>query len=202
MKVKLYVEGGGDSKSLHIKCREGFRKLLERAGLQGRMPAIKACGGRNAAYDDFKTAQARSLRKNQELPMLLVDSEGPVTSSSPWTHLAGSDHWKKPSGALDDQAQLMVQCMETWCAADRAALRAFFGAALVESALPSHVNLEAASKDDVQTALVNATRPCGRKRQYQKGQRSFELLGRLDPAVFKSCLPAFKRLIDTLDQYL
>lgn len=74
MKVKVYVEGGGDGKSLHIKCREGFRKLFEKAGFKGRMPATRACGGREAAYDDFKTAVEHA--GDDEYPMLLVDSEG------------------------------------------------------------------------------------------------------------------------------
>lgn len=31
------VEGGGDSKHLRNQCRRGFRKFIERAGLEGRM---------------------------------------------------------------------------------------------------------------------------------------------------------------------
>ena len=30
MKKVIYLEGGGDSKELHTRCREGFRKLLEK----------------------------------------------------------------------------------------------------------------------------------------------------------------------------
>ena len=33
--ASIYLEGGGDSKELHIRCREGFRKLLENCGFQG-----------------------------------------------------------------------------------------------------------------------------------------------------------------------
>lgn len=84
MRVKLYIEGGGDRSSLHIKCREGFRKLLERAGFQDRMPSTKACGNRSAAYDDFKTALHGA--RDDDYPVLLVDSEGPV-SQPPWQHL-------------------------------------------------------------------------------------------------------------------
>jgi len=65
--VRLYVEGGGDSKELKTHCRRGFRKFIEKAGLQGRMPRIVACGGRQRAYDSFATALAagtspRSIR--------------------------------------------------------------------------------------------------------------------------------------------
>lgn len=190
MRVKLYVEGG-ERASVHIACREGFRKLLERAGFVGRMPAIKACGGRNAAFDDFRTALLTAGA--EEYPMLLVDSEGPVSRPA-WQHLRSADRWARPRGAQDMQAQLMVQCMETWCVADRSALRIFFAACLQEGALPSLVDLEARAKDDVQEALANATRGCGRGRAYTKGVRSFELLGRLDPDVLKQHLPHFARL--------
>ncbi len=60
MSAHLYVEGG-ESKEDQIRCREGFRKLLEKAGFSGRMPRLSACGGRGSVFDDFKTAYA--LRK-------------------------------------------------------------------------------------------------------------------------------------------
>lgn len=34
--AKLFVEGGGDSKELQARCREGFKKLLENSGFAGR----------------------------------------------------------------------------------------------------------------------------------------------------------------------
>ena len=199
MKIRLYIEGGGDNKSQHINCREGFRKLLERAGFQGRMPSTKACGGRNAAYDDFQTALRTAAP--DEYPVLLVDSEAPV-NQPPWQHLSSRDGWPRPAGAEDDQAQLMVQCMESWCVADRSALREFFGGSLREGALPELNNLEAQTKDSVQEALINATRDCERDRGYQKGKRSFELLGRLDPAELKRQLPHFARLCQMLNAKL
>lgn len=199
MKVKLYIEGGGDRSSLHIKCREGFRKLLERAGFVGHMPSIKACGGRNAAYDDFKTAMRTATE--DEYAVLLVDSETPVHQSA-WQHLRSRDGWERPARADDDQAQLMVQCMESWCAADRAALRRFFGNGFREGVLPPPDHLEARDKQAVQEALVNATHDCGRQRGYEKGKRSFELLAELDPAELKKHLPHFVRLCKMLESRL
>ena len=199
MKVRLYIEGGGDSKSQHINCREGVRKLLERAGFLGRMPSTKACGSRHAAYDDFQTALRTA--PPDEYPVLLVDSEAPV-HQSPWQHLLSRDGWERPTGAEDDQAQLMVQCMETWCVADRKALREFFGISLHEGALPALNNLEGRAKEDVQEALVNATRDCGRNRGYAKGTRSFELLAHLDPAELKRHLRHFVRLCEMLSTRL
>ncbi len=72
---RIYVEGGGGSKELAVRCREGFRKLLENAGFTGRIPRIVACGGRDEAYDDFKNALASG--KYARLA-LIVDSEDPV----------------------------------------------------------------------------------------------------------------------------
>jgi hypothetical protein len=56
--IKLFVEGGGDSKTLRTACREGFAEFLGKAGLKGSMPRIVACGGRGSAYNDFCTAVA------------------------------------------------------------------------------------------------------------------------------------------------
>lgn len=195
MKVRLYIEGDGESRSLHIKCREGFRKLLEQAGFQNRMPSTKACGCRNDAYDDFKTALRTAA--DGEYPVLLVDSEAPV-NQLPWQHLQSRDGWERPTGTDDDQAQLMVQCMETWCVADRGTLRRFFGDRLRENVLPPPNGLEVRDKEAVQEALVLATHDCGRQKSYQKGKRSFELLGQLDPAELKKHLPHFVRLCQML----
>jgi hypothetical protein len=199
VRVKLYIEGGGESRSLHIKCREGFRKLLERAGFQGRMPSTKACGNRSGAYDDFKTALHSA--KDDEYPVLLVDSEAPVSQPA-WQHLRSRDGWERPDRTDDDQAQLMVQCMESWCVADIAALRRFFGNGLRENALPPLNNLETRDKQVIQEALVNATRNCGRQRGYEKGRRSFELLAELDPVELKKHLPHFVRLCEMLNARL
>ena len=199
MKVRLYIEGGGESRSLHIRCREGFRKLLEKAGFQNRMPSTKACGSRSAAYDDFKTALRTTA--SDHYPVLLVDSEAPVTQPA-WQHLQSRDGWQQPAGADDDQAQLMVQCMESWCVADRDTLRAFFGSGFREGALPAMENLEARTKEQVQAALTDATRGCGRQRGYEKGKRSFELVGQLNPTELKKHLPHFVRLCEMLNTRL
>ena len=199
MKVKIYVEGGGDSRSLHIKCREGFRKLLERAGFVRRMPAIKACGSRNDAFDDFRTAVESA--GVEDYPVLLVDSESAVASDA-WDHLKQRDGWDRPEEADADQAHLMVQCMETWCLADRKALAAFYGQGFTRTALLADVDLEARSKEDVQQAVENATRACGEARRYRKGRRSFELLGRLDPAALTQRLPHFGALCHFLQSKL
>lgn len=200
MNVKIYIEGGGDSKLQHVQCREGFRKLFENAGLAGRMPRIVAGGGRGNTFDAFKTAVA--VDSQDAVPMLLVDSEDPVSAATAWEHLQARDKWERPADVIDDQAQLMVTCMETWIMADRAALNRVFGSSLQTSALLPETNLEVRPRDAVQDALEHATRGCGRGKAYSKGRRSFQVLAFLDPAALKQRLPYFRRLLETLDRFL
>ena len=114
VKIKLYVEGGGnDNRALRAECRRAFAALFGKAGLTGRKPSVHPCGGRQQAYDDFCIA-LRNAQQN-EFPVLLVDSETPV-SSEPWQHVHSrdGDNWERPQDAGDDQLHLMVQVMETW----------------------------------------------------------------------------------------
>jgi hypothetical protein len=196
MALKIYIEGGGDSKNLKARLRKAYRKLLERMDLP-RMPGTVACGSRNDAFDKFATACA-----NDDDAMLLVDSEDPVTASTAWQHLASRDGWDPPEDAGDDRAQLMVTCMETWIVADRATLRRVFGSKLRENALPPLQNLEGRSRHDVQNKLEQATAACGRAKRYQKGRRSFQVVGELDPAPLREHLPHFVRFEDALRRLL
>lgn len=201
MSVTIYIEGGGyHSKELQTLCREGFRKLLEKAGFRDRMPRLVACGPRDNTYRDFRIA-LRHARMG-EYPILLVDSEDPVNTPQAWEHLQRRDSWARPEGAEAAQAHLMVTCMETWVIADRATLSAFFGHCLHEGALLPENNLETRSKEDVQTALENATHGCGRDREYSKGRRSFQLVGELNPEVLRARLPHFQSLLDALNHQL
>jgi hypothetical protein len=192
----IYLEGGGDSRDLQIRCREGFRKLLERCSYKGRMPRLVACGGREAAFDAFKTALA-SARQGDSV-YLWIDGEDPVEDIvATWKHLKARDKWDKPKGATDEQVLLMTTCMETLIVADRAALTAHYGSKLQESALPPLHNLEGRTRDAIQKALTDATRDCSNA--YIKGKRSFEILGQLDPATLVKHLPSFARVRHILD---
>lgn len=197
MSIKLYVEGGGDSKALTTDCKRGFRKFFEKAGLAGRMPRIRACGGRRNAYDDFKTA----LKNGGEVPILLVDAEDPFTAGSSWEHLRNrvGDGWDRPDGASNDHCHLMVQVMESWFMADRSALESFYGQGFQPSALPPNPRLEQVRKADVLRGLACATRSLKtKKKPYRKGSDSFEILGRIDPSRVESVAPSAKLLLDVL----
>jgi hypothetical protein len=198
----IYVEGGGtgeQSKDVDIRCREGFRKLLENCGFQGRMPRLVASGGRDTAFDLFKTAM--TVSSSSGFAALWIDSEEPLADlESAWKHLNERDGWAQPAGATDDQVLFMTTCMETWLVADRAALKTHFKDELQDSALPPLNDLESRHRHDVQDNLTHATRKCSNA--YEKGKRSFEILGKLNPAVLEQHLPSFVRVKRILKKHL
>lgn len=195
---RLYVEGGGDSKELQARCREGFRKLLEKGGFVGRVPRIVACGSRNATFNDFETAHKSG---KFDYVALIVDSEDAVTDGErTWAHLVARDQWKCPDGATDEQVFLMTTCMETWIVADRAALKRHFKNCLQESALPAATNFEERDRHAVQEALTRATRNC--TNAYAKNKRSFDALAAVEPQTLRATLPAFDRMLRVLDEQL
>jgi hypothetical protein len=198
----IYLEGGAsgpDSKDLQIRCREGFRKLLEKCDYKGRMPHLVACGSRDSAFDDFKIALAE--KRASDYVAMWIDSEDPLTDlEATWLHLNGRDKWTQPAGAADDQVLFMTTCMETLVAADHAALADDYGAKLQLSALPPLVQLENRGRHDVQDKLVHATRNC--TNAYAKGKRSFEVLAKLTPSALAEYLPSFVRTRRILDHRL
>jgi len=196
--TKLYVEGGGDSNALRTRCREGFTAFLEKAGLEGRMPRIVACGTRGKAYDHFCTALRQ--RGSGEFVVLLVDSEEPVPpDTGPWKFLSArtGDKWDKPADAADDDVHLMVQCMEAWFLADKDALARYYGQGFAATALPGNPGVEQIPKDDVLQGLRNATRHT-QKGDYDKGEPSFQILAVIDPSKVKNASPHASRFLDHL----
>ena len=194
MTATLYVEGGGDGRSLRGRFREGWREFLRSAGVDGRVKIVRG-GGREQTYRRFATAVASTGSGSATL--LLVDSEGPVAEKhTVWQHLAARDRWKRPGGVSDDQAFLMVQVMETWFLADRDALRAYFGDGFRENAIRAWPDLEGVPKATVFEALERATGSC--RRSYDKGRVSFELLARIDPARVEEACPHARAFLDRL----
>ena len=191
MSVALYVEGGGDSKALKTACRRGFSKFIENAGLAGRMPRIVACGSRENAYDDFKTAHVAG-----DSAMLLVDAEGPVTASGPWRHLKATDGWDPPAAASDQKCHLMVEIMKSWFLADVRALESFYGQGFRTQRLPKNPNVEQVSKQDVLDRLAQAARDT-KKGGYRKSD-SFHALEQLCPDKVRKASLYANRLIQAL----
>ena len=199
MSTRIYLEGGGDSKFLRIRCQEGFHKLLKKqTEFEGRKPRFVACGSRGDAFDRFETAHLNS--KGNDFVAMLIDSEDTVDNiNRTWKHLKTCDKWNKPQGATDKQVLLMTTCMETWIVADRTILKSHY-LRLIEGRLPPLSNLENRNRHDIQDKLENATQDC--TNAYEKGKRSFVILGKLNPTALKRNLPSFKRMIRILEEKL
>jgi hypothetical protein len=173
--VTLYVEGGGRS-DLNTRCREGFSRFLSRAGLIDRMPRVVACGGRRQAYDRFCTAFR--VASAGDMPILLVDSEAPVLEKDAWSHVKqrAGDDWSCPQGATADHLHFMAETMEAWFYADKDTLSRYYGQGFRLNALSNRTNVEQIPKADLFKGLANATRNT-QKREYAKGDHSFQILG-------------------------
>ncbi|MDX8378804.1 MAG: DUF4276 family protein [Gallionella sp.] len=207
--TKLFVEGGGDAKSLRIACRERFTAFLKKAGLAGFMPRVIPSGSRRNAYNDYCTAL-----KNGESALLLVDSEdkvdssllvidreGYVTTALPWKHLLQriGDKWVKPDNENDAHCHLMVPCMEAWFLADRKMLQNFYGQGFNVDALPSVDNpIEKIAKRQIYESLAKATKDCKTKSPYGKSAHSFKLLALTDPRKVMSASGWTKHFINEM----
>ncbi len=198
LKVKIYVEGGGDGSQLKTECRRAFSSFFEKAGLKGVMPKVVACGSRSNAYDDFCMA-LRTADPDEELPLLLVDSEAPVTVDDPWKHLKerDGDRWDKPDKAGDRHAHLMVQCMENWFLADRSALAQVFGSGFAADKLPANPKIEQVAKQSVYDGLKAATKNT-KSQNYLKGRHSFKILALINPELVGHASPWAQRFLDTI----
>jgi hypothetical protein len=199
--VKIYVEGGGDhNKDLETQCRRGFNKFFEKAGLKNRMPRVVRCGGRRHAYDTFRAAHESA--DNDYLPILLVDSEAPVTQADPWEHVKyrPGDGWERPRSASPDQIHFMVQAMEAWFHADKEALAKYYGQGFHVAAMKARQDIDNIPKADLYEGMKSATKDC-QKDEYSKGQHSFQILALIDPAKVKTASPQHAgRLLDVLDR--
>jgi hypothetical protein len=198
VKAVIYLEGGGESKELHICCRAGFRKLLEKNGFKGKMPRLVACGSRNSVFSDFRIAHQS---KTHPFVALWIDCEDPVADiEKTWEHLEKRDGWEKPEKSSNEQVLFMTTSMETLMCADREALKKCFKDNLQESALPPLNNLESRNRKELFDKLKHATRNC--PAPYEKGKKSFELLGLLDAKTLRQHLPSVERTWRILNNYL
>ena len=201
--IRIYIEGGGDSKDNKTKLRQGFSQFLDPLYQLARKKSVRvhpiSCGSRNEAYKDFCTAVKEH---SDALNVLLVDAEEAVTPKSKsaknpiWQHLKErpDDDWECPIGATDRNCFLMVQSMETWIIADRENLKKFYGAGFNENALPKHANLEKVGKKQIMYALTRATAHTKTKGEYHKTQHGFDLIKGLNPATVRAAAPSCERL--------
>lgn len=204
MSSTIYLEGsatGENSKEMQTRCREAFSKLLNKSGFKGRMPRLVASGARSVAFKDFKNALA--TKQPSDFVGLWIDSEDPLRdleAAREHLRVRPGDNWVRPTGAGDEDVLFMTTCMETLICADRSRLKKHYGDKLQLTALPPVSNLEDCGRREVLDQLAHATRNC--TNAYEKGKRSFEVLGQLDPAVLQRHLPSFVRCLRILNKKL
>ncbi|NES99663.1 MAG: DUF4276 family protein [Sphaerospermopsis sp. SIO1G1] len=156
--IRIYIEGGGDSKNQKSSLRKGFSHFFKELVNQAKTKNIKLnmimCGKRNDALRDFKNA----LKSHPDaFNILLIDAEAPVKKSSVWEHLKLRDNWDKPAGVDDDNCHLMVQTMEAWFIADIETLKKFYGQGFKENAIPKTADVETIPKDNLERILKTAS---------------------------------------------
>ena len=199
--VTIYMEGGGDSWHLKAQLRQGMDGFL--ASLKNQVQSkrwkwkLTPCGGRREAYDAFMNARDRP--RSGEIIVLLVDSEGPVTTATRAQYLEKrqGDQWDL-NGVAEEALHLMIQCMETWIVADPEALAAYFGQYFSASALPRRRYLEEVPALEVTRALAKATQRTP-KREYRKIRDASALLRRVEPRKVRQRCASCERMFTELD---
>lgn len=196
--IRLYIEGGGETRGMQAPLREAFQTFLAPLREQARARrvgwSVVLCGGIGQTFDAFTNALEDHPNA---LNILLVDADAPVEDGrTPAQHLASMHQWRVQPDASKG-CHLMVQVMESWFVADRQALRLFYRSALVESALPATTNIETVPKDDIMAALDKATRG-----SYHKGKHAPKLLGLLDCETVKAASPHCRGLFACIEAAL
>ncbi|MBD2183602.1 DUF4276 family protein [Planktothrix sp. FACHB-1355] len=198
--IRIYIEGGGDSKNTKALLRQGFsaflNKLVQIARSKGIKWQIIMCGSRNSAFSDFQNALSDHP---DAFNVLLVDAEAPV-KQTPWKHLKFRDNWDSP-GVDDNHCYLMVQTMEAWFIADIDTLKKYYGQGFKENCIPKNPNVESIDKDSLEPNLKKATSDTS-KGEYQKIQHASQLLEKLDVAKVRQASPNCDRLFTTLSQIM
>lgn len=192
VKVRVYVEGGGDARSgdLATQARRAFGELIFKA--TGKRVSVIACGPRTQTLDAWKTHREQ---QPGDLSFLLLDSEGPVRDiERPIEHLKELEKWGFPEDVPSSCVHLMIQVMETWLIADPKALSVVFGRLFDRSKVPKWPNLEQVSKSAIFKTLKEATA----KKPYAKGAHSFKVLAEVDPAPLQAACPSAKRFFDAI----
>lgn len=198
--VAIYMEGGGAGKDSKAALRQGMDAFLDPLKQAARAKAIHwrliCCGPRDEAFRGFRNALRRG---DDDMVVLLVDSEGPV-EAEPRAHLHARDGWNLND--VDDRSvHLMVQTMEAWIVADVDALRSYYGQRFNQGALPRTVDLERVGKPTLEHSLRRATEKT-QKGHYKKIAHASDLLKRIDSERVKARCRHCGRLFDEIGRML
>ena len=198
--VAIYMEGGGNKGSGRAALRQGMDAFLDPLKQAARAKAVRwklvCCGPRDETFRGFRSALRRG---DDDIVVLLVDSEGPV-EAEPLAHLHARDGWNLND--VDDRTvHLMVQMMEAWIVADVDALRSYYGQRFNQGALPRTDDLERVGKPTLENSLQRATERT-RKGRYKKIAHASDLLKRIDAEQVKTRCRHCGRLFDELGRMI
>lgn len=210
MKVKVYVEGGGDTVQGQARLRQAFGKFFEdyirRNGQFGNRPSFDPSGSREQTVAAYKNG----LRdRPSERSMVLIDSEAPKEATADnWEflrELANSGNparfqWtNRPSGAREDDLHFMVQSMETWLLADPAAIKTHYGPRYhtTHVANLSNRRIEELSPSQAVAAIKNGARDCP-NRDYRKTVDGPAVLETAEPEKVAHRCPHAKKFLEAL----
>ncbi len=187
-RVRIYFEG---TRALRPSLGEFLEKAIPAA--RGKLRLV-AGGGRDQTIDDF----GREFHNpSPDFLILLVDSEE-ADDSKLEARLRSKSNWRVPRRTqTKHDVCWMVQCMEAWFVADRAALRKFYGRKLHEKSLPRNRDIEGIPKKDVLGALKKAT-----KDQYDKGSHAPKILWELNPQTVRTVAGHCQRLFDVIAEHV
>jgi hypothetical protein len=175
--IRIYVEGGGSSKSTWRIVRTGFSEFLaplrDLARSRGIRWSVVPGGAGPETVKDFQ----RALKNYPDtLNILLVDSEAQVVSSRV-EHLRQAVRNLEPFP--EDQCHLMVQTVEAWLVADPDALAEYYGQGFQKSVLPGQRDVEEIPKDNLLRSLNRAVAGT-KKERYDKIHHCADILARLN----------------------
>ncbi len=197
--VTIYLEGGGPSEAFKAQLRRGMSEFLAELKDKARAKKWKwkliPCGGRQEAFDAFMNARKHA---RDELIVLLVDAEAPLTAATRAAHLRQrqGDGWDL-TGVPEDHIHLMVQAMEAWIVADPDVLENYYGQGFRKNVLPTRQNLEEEPKVDCAAKLATATEKT-QKGEYQKIRHASDLLKKISPAKVRARCPHAELMFSTL----
>ncbi len=188
--IRVYFEGNpGLKRPIQIFLEKADPRLKDKIKpIPGR--------GRDDTIHDFLRAKSQHP---DVVHILLLDSEGPDDGGL-FLRLQQQENWRVGPGLVITEGLVgwMVQLMESWFLADRAALRHYYGSDLHENSLPRNPKVEEVPKADVLDGLKRATRNTV-KGSYHKGAHAMRLLELLNPQAARdasrNCDRLFKILI-------
>ena len=177
--VRVYIEGGAEGRIADRDFRRGWKIFLNELHLLARSNgyhSLEVVRGKGRA-NTFRGFTKHQMEHPNDLCVLLVDAETEVPEGvCVWDIVARrvQDSWHRPNWATDRHLYLMAYFIETWLLTDQDVLQQYFKKGFNSKVLPT-ANLEGRSKDEIENALISATRNSS-KGGYQHGQ-SHEIIG-------------------------